>query len=339
MPIDEDILHDLMHRATEDLHASPAVAAAIAGDRRRRHMRTRALGVTVTGVAAATAIGVAAVTVGTGKPTTPTAQKGGATKPTIILTASERVLHRLSVTAAAGKSASSGQGRYVVMPEIEFPGPDKRTTIIDSKTGDLWSFQLGKGIPSTFPEFKHGSTTAAQFAAYPTSLSGLRSLLIKQSNQEQAAAWRVQVHAAKIKDPKNWRQVLQEIKKDQPQETTNDLVFSQAAYLLWNPLVTPSLRSALFKLLAATPGVVVNSHARDEIGRAAVEISRFDPQANYTNAVFESPDASRVLETADMSPAAKPAHGLPGEKASTVSDVYLTIHSTNKLPTKDPYRS
>ena len=63
--IDEDILHDLMHRATDDLHASPGVAAAIAGDRRRRHLRTRAIGVTVTGVAAATAVGVAAVAAGT----------------------------------------------------------------------------------------------------------------------------------------------------------------------------------------------------------------------------------------------------------------------------------
>ena len=62
MPIDEDILHDLMHRATEDLHASPGVPAQIAGDRRRRHLRTRALGITMTGVAAATAVGVAAVT-------------------------------------------------------------------------------------------------------------------------------------------------------------------------------------------------------------------------------------------------------------------------------------
>ena len=335
MPIDEDILHDLMHRATEDLHASPGVAAQIAGDRRRRHLRTRALGITVTGVAAATAVGVAAVTAGSaGKPT---AQKSGTTKPTIVLTASERVLHRLSVTAAAGKSAPSG--RYVVMSELEYPGPDRRTTIIDSKTGDLWTFQSGKGIPSTFPESVKGSPTAAQYAAYPTSLSALRSVLIKQATQEQAAAWRVQVKAAKFKDPKNWRQVLQEIKKDQPKETPNDLVFSQATYLLWNPLVTPSLRSALFKLLAATPGVVVNAHARDDSGRPAVEISRFDKQADYTNAVYERPDASQVLETASIEPARKPAHGLPGEKAVTYSDIYLKVRSTNKLPTKNPYKA
>jgi hypothetical protein len=337
VPIDENILHDLMHRATDDLHAPPAIAAGIAGDHRRRHVRTRALGVTVTGVAAATAVGVAAATAGAGKPATPTAQKHGTKGPAIVLTSSERVLHRLSVTAAAGKAAPSR--RYVVMSELEFPGPDRRTTIIDSKTGDLWTFQSGRGIPSTFPESRNGSPTAAQYAAYPTSLSGLRALLIKQATQEQAAAWRVQVKAAKFKDPKYWRQVLREIKKDQPKETTNDLVFSQAAYLLWNPLVGPSLRSALFKLLAATPGVVVNAHARDDIGRAAVEISRFDQQADYTNAVYESPDVSRVLETASIEPARKPAHGLPGEKASTISDIYLKVRSTNKRPTKDPYRS
>jgi hypothetical protein len=108
---------------------------------------------------------------------------------------------------------------------------------------------------------------------------------------------------------------------------------------LWNPLVSPSLRSALFKVLAATPGVVVNAHARDDINRPAVEISRFDKQANYNNAVYESPDGSRVLETASIHPAAKHSDGLPGEKAYTLSDIYLKIHSTNRLPTKNPYRS
>jgi hypothetical protein len=336
MPIDEDILHDLLHRATDDLHAAPAVAAAIAGDSRRRHLRTRAIGMTVTGVAAATVVGVVAALSGApAKPVHSTAQPPG-TKPTIILTASQRVLNRLSVTAAAGKAGSSS-GRYVVMSELQ--SPDKRTTIVDSKTGDLWTFQSGKGIPSTFPVSRHGSPTAAQLAAYPTNLSGLRSLLIAQTKREDAIAWRFAVKGAKFKDPKNWRQVLREMKKDQPKETRDDMVFSQAAYLLWNPLVDSSLRSALFKVLAATPGVVVNSHAHDSIGRPAVEISRFDKAANYTNAIFESPDASRVLETVSIHPATKPSNGLPGEAGYSLDDTYKSITWTNKVPTKDPYKN
>lgn len=333
MPIDEDILHELMHRATEDLHASPAVTNAIVADRRRRHQRTRAIGFTVTGMAAATAVGVAAAAVGTaGKSGRPTAQHTG-TKTTITLTYSERALNRLSVTAAAGKPSS---GRYVVMSELE--SPDKRTTIIDSKTGDIWTFQAGKGVPSTFPVSRHGSPTAAQFAAYPTSLPKLRALLIKQAEHNQAISWRVQVKAAKTKDPKNWRQVLREIRKSEPPETRDNLIFSQAAYMLWNPLVDPALRSALFKVLATTPGIVVNEHAHDSIGRAAVEISKYDKQYHYTNAIFESPDASRVLETASIHAATKPTNGIPGEAGYDLNDTYLSIHRTSKLPAKDPYR-
>ncbi len=323
--IDEDILHDLMHRATDDLHASPAVAAGIASDRRRRHVRTRALGFAAGGVAAVTAVGVAVAT--------PSAGRQGTSKPTIALTASVRALDRLSRTAASGKPAT---GRYVVMSELS--NPDKRTTIIDGKTGDIWTFQAGKGVPSTFPVSRHGSPTAAQLAAYPTSLSGLRALLIKQAERDQAIGWRLQVKAAKIKDPTAWRQVLKELRKSEPKDTPDNMVFSQAAYLLWNPLVPPALRSALFKVLAATPGIVVNDHARDSIGRKAVEISRLDKQYNYTNAVFESPDASRVLETASIHAATKPAGGLPGEAGYSLNDTYLSIIHTNKLPTKDPYR-
>jgi hypothetical protein len=335
MPLDEDILHDLMHRATEDLHARPTVAAGIAADRRRRHLRTRALGFTVTGVAAATAVGVAAVTAGTAsKPAAHNSARQGPTRPTITLTASVRTLNRLSRTAAAGQP---GSGRYVELSELN--NPDKRTTIIDSRTGDIWTFQSGKGVPSTFPVSRHGSPTLAQFAAYPTGLSGLRSLLVRQAEHDQAIAWRFQVKAAKIKDPKNWRQVLETIKKDTPRETRDDLVFSQAAYLLWNPLVPPSLRSALFKVLAATPGVKANDHAHDSIGRSAVEISRYDQAASYTEAIFESPDASRVYETASIHTAAKPANGLPGEAGYNLNDTYLTVTWHNTLPAKDPYRA
>jgi Sigma-70 region 2 len=101
-----------------------------------------------------------------------------------------------------------------------------------------------------------------------------------------------------------------------------------------DPLQSVELRP----VLAATPGIVVNEHARDSIGRAAVEISRYDRQYHYTNAVFESPDASRVLETASIHAPTKPAGGLPGEAGYNLNDTYLSIVRTDKLPTKDPYR-
>ncbi len=52
--------------------------------------------------------------------------------------------------------------------------------------------------------------------------------------------------------------------------------FQQASDMLWNPLVGPALRSALYKVLAGVPGVTVNTSARDSDGRSATEISRVD---------------------------------------------------------------
>ena len=62
------------------------------------------------------------------------AQSPGAApvRPAITLTAAQRTLYRLSSVAA---NASPGRGRYVVMREIQ--DSYKRTSVIDSATGDL----------------------------------------------------------------------------------------------------------------------------------------------------------------------------------------------------------
>src|SRR5262249_29786595 len=99
----------------------------------------------------------------------------------------------------------------------------------------------------------------------------------------------------------------------------------QASMTLWNPAISPALRAALLKVIAATPGVQVNSHARDSLGRPAVEISRYDAQANYTEAAFEAPDATRRLGTTSLEPAQPARNGLPGEKAYQLNDTYLSI--------------
>jgi hypothetical protein len=40
-----------------------------------------------------------------------------------------------------------------------------------------------------------------------------------------------------------------------------------AAVVLWNPLLSPALRAAMYKVLAATPGVEVKTGTTDKIGR------------------------------------------------------------------------
>ena len=325
--IDEDLLGDLMHRATSDLHASPAVAAGIAARSRRAHVRTRALGAGAAGVAVATAVGVAVATSATSA--APAAPVTG-----IRLTAAQRTLTHLSLTAAT-EPARHG-GRYVEMAELQ--GKIQRTTIIDAKTGDAWTYQAGPGVPATLPVDRHGSPTSAQLAGYPTGMHALRSLLVAQATHDLKVGLHAELAMLRKKDPQHYKQVKRELLASVPKETRSDQIFSQAAYLLWNPLVGPSLRSALFKVLAATPGIIVNAHATDRIGRTAIEISRFDKAANYTEAIFESPDGAMVLETVSLHPAT-PAHdGLAAERSYSEDDTYLTISWHNKLPASTPYR-
>jgi hypothetical protein len=324
--IDEEILRDLMQRATGDLHAPPAITTRVVTRSRRRHLRTMGLSVTAAGLATATTIGLVAAATGGAHRQAPTKV---VSLPNITLTAAQRALNKLSLAAAR---TAPPAGRYVEMSELQ--GSDKRTSVIDSQTGDIWTFQQGQGIPSELPVYKHWSPTLAQFNAYPTGVPALRALLIKQAEQ-QAAAGRKAMLAQLRKDQKKLRAIRRAFPEG-PKETANDLVFAQATLLLWNPLVPPSLRAALFEVLAATPGVVVNSHAKDSLGRPAVQISRYDSASKYTNAIYESPDATRVLETASIYPATKAHDGVPAQAASVLSDTYQAITWVNSVPA-NPY--
>jgi hypothetical protein len=77
--------------------------------------------------------------------------------------------------------------------------------------------------------------------------------------------------------------------------TADDLVFQEATTWLWNPLLSPALRSAMYKVLAATPGVTVKTGTTDTDGRPAIEISRYDSFAGEES-TFESPGTGALLE-------------------------------------------
>jgi len=96
--------------------------------------------------------------------------------------------------------------------------------------------------------------------------------------------------------------------------------------MLWNPLVGPQLRSALYKVLAATPGVRVDSHGRDDLGRSAVEISRTATATGIEDQTFENPKTGAVLETAFIQ-----KDGTKG------TDLYLSVTSSNRVP-PNPYQ-
>jgi hypothetical protein len=326
--IDEDTLRDLMHRSTGDLHASPAVTAGIVATHRRRRHRNRVLGLAATGAAAGTAFGLVAagggLVAGAGGPGG--AAAGRPLLPAIRLTAAQRTLYHLSSVAA---KATQPPGRYVVLTETQADGSSsyQRTSVIDSQTGDTWTYQKGAGVPATLP-VDRGGTTQAQFASWPTDPVALRAVLLKQAKQQFAAGIRAE-RAQLKKLPKTLagkkRAVLQ---ADPP--TDDSFVFEQATITLWNPLASPALRSALFKVLASTPGMTVDSHATDSLGRASVEISRTDNSEGEVTSVFEDPADAGVHEMLFSWPARGSA------TASQSSDVFLSTTRTDTFPAS-PY--
>jgi hypothetical protein len=193
-----------------------------------------------------------------------------------------------------------------------------RTSVLDSLTGDVWTYQRGAGVPSELPVARHDSPTAAQFDAMRTDTASLRALLLKQAREQQAQAGAEQQ-----------RELAKAGRKGvvrQPHLIDDDWVFEQATTMLWNPLVGPDLRAALYKVLAGTPGVRVNSHARDDLGRPAVEISRTATATGIEDQTFENPKTGAVLETAFID-----KDGTKG------TDLYLSVTGRSTLP-PNPYR-
>ena len=360
MPLtDEDIVRDLLHRGTPQMSLPASMATEVVARQRRRDRRGRIVSVAATGVALGTAAGVVALA--PGHSATPghavqITNPASPVRPALTLTAAQRVLYRLS-SAAAGQPA--GRGRYVVMTT---EGADngvinvKNTAVLDSVTGDLRESQKGSdGLPSGPGSVtRRYSPTAAQFAAMPTGLTALRAVLIAQWDAASMPADDSSLRRLeKLRHPSAFdRQLIRRLRAIPAGDLTpvpvsdGDKVFQQASGLLWNPLIGPGLRSAIFRVLAATPGVTVKPSARDMTGRRAVKISRTDTGGwshdrsdGITYAMYESPATGAVLETTITYP---PGSDIvtPQDPNGMVKDVnatvYLSITRSSTVPT-DPY--
>lgn len=313
---DEEVVRELLHRATDDLRAPSAVTAGIVTRHRRRLRSTRILSITTTSVAAAAVVATVVVTrVGPSAPghvhppaALPSTELPTVKLPPIKLTAVQ-VLDQLSVAAA---DAPEPTGRYIALTEMdiypdaaypanfpsEFLNPKlsplqkeqlqhmvmeygvERTNVFDAVTGDVWTYQRGTGAPAAAPAAKHWSPTRAEFAAWPTNPTKLRALLVRQAGQTVG----LDIIGVKL--------------------TADDLVFEEATTWLWNPLLSPALRSAMYKVLAAMPGVTVKTGTTDAAGRPAVEISRYDSFAGLES-TYETPSTGAMLEQdfTDVGPA------------------------------------
>jgi hypothetical protein len=319
---DEDIVRDLLRRYTDHIQPPASVATAVAARQRRRDRR-RVMSLAAAGAAVGTAAGVIAVV----------PSHSGGTAPVIRLTADQRELYHLS-SAAGRQPGDLGQGRYVVMST---EGSDvKDTTVIDSRTGNMWSYQQGSdGNPSGKGFTRHYSPTAAQFAAMPTHPAALRAALVAQ--------WDSQVEPRPRPARKTGRPTPVAIPIT---VSDNDKVFQQASNLLWYPLVSPALRAALYKVLAAVPGVTVNQHAVDSTGAPAVEISRTDTSGlprgksdGITYATYEDPGTGKVLEsTVTYPPGSDVVTPQDPHGTATIVDttIYLKTTWASSIPA-DPY--
>jgi hypothetical protein len=333
--IDEDMLRQLMVRSTDDLFAPPAAATAAIRRQRRHRRRTRALGAAGTAAAAGVAVGVL---VSSGPGPRPAQASGGgsgsknATVP--IRLAAQQTLLSLSAAAAATPRPS---GRYVVQAEdtdttdvypagtqtsggktlkhqVIFTETGKKTSVIDTTNGSVITYQDlsdgGKGDPfgDTPPAvLKDGpgtEPTNAQLDALPTSTKALRAALLADAIQQDQPSF--------MRGPK---------------PTDDDMVFEQAALVLWDPNLSSDLRAALYKVLAETPGVQVKTDATDSSGRPAVEISRYEVWAKQEVEAFEDAKTGATLESAWVGPSANYAE-----------DLYLSVTYTNTVQA-DPYKS
>jgi hypothetical protein len=334
--IDEDVMRELMFRSTADLHARPR-ATAMALKRQRQH-RTRARVLGVTGVAAAAGLTAGVLAIPSGAHTANTATGAAQTAQ---LTAAQQTLYGLSA-AAAGIARPAG--RYVVMSEKSvdtattaqgpFSESGPKTSVIDTITGGGVEYQAitlrgatGSGTkrtaqpPAVLKSAPGTSPTTRQLDAMPTSPAKLRAFLLNQARTQLNQAYAEQAVQAK----KAGKKIATPFPKG-PQPTDNDLVFEQAADLLWEPNLSPALRAALYKVLADTPGVTVKNGARDSAGRPAVEISRVDQVAKANVETFENPKTGATLESAWQEP-----------NGEFIEDLYLSITYTNHIPA-NPYQ-
>lgn len=301
---DDAELRALFEAATRELQA-PAVRlrsrlTVIPGDgglappgRRRPRRLLPAMAVIAGLVATACAVlGLGLGLRGTGRP---------GTRPA----AGSAVLHRL---AASVRAMPTPTGRYAVQIEQQREGSSSYTkaSIIDSRTGDTWTYQRGgPDVPSALPMAPGFSLTEAQLqSSDPTDPARLRAALIAQASQA---------------DP-----------HPLAPQTPDDLAVTQAIDTLWNPLVQPALRAALVSVIASSSGVTTDAHATDSRGRPSIEISYEDAALGMRLSVYLDPSDGAVLESSEQPYTVTADPGLAGH------DVYLSHYWTDASPTVNP---
>jgi hypothetical protein len=336
LDIDETTLRDLMTRSTADLHLDPGLGGSIVRAQRRRHRRSVAGRMALSGLAVGVAAGVA-VHAGTGGDGPGQPAAAGPTAPLrgVQLTAAYRSLVQLSSIAAAATAGPAG--RYLTMTDDQSDSgsgqADVQTSVWDGVTGDVWTHQSGAHVQHSFPVQVHGSPTAAEFAAMPTDQSALRAELLAESDADEAQAHAFEAgHVHGAATPAELDHLRKELARAEAASEQSDdaKVFLQAQDLLYNPLVPPALRAALLQLLADTPDVRVDPKAVDAHGRAAVKISLASSTdggtETYLYSTYLSPKTTIVLENSQT------MTNTTMNAADTTTDVFVSVTGSDTRP-------
>jgi hypothetical protein len=342
------ILDDFDHLTAD---VTPPAALSLARYRRARHAHParRAVPALVAGAAVA-ALAVTVATVGThgsnsvtlntagraptpgGVPATGSQPPATAVTPSAVgHSSTHAVLYRLASLSA---DAPAPQGRYVVLAETDtatsVPGQSQRTTVVDTQTGASTTYQEpypGSKAPATLTEGPDPTSTEAWFAALPTDPTALRAQLLSIAKQQAAeATQQFQQQAAAA-----GKAVAPGV--EQPALSDDDYVYEEADLLLWSPLVQPVLRSALYKVLAGTSGIVINPTATDPAGRPAVAMTRHDDGVPSTSTTYEDPSSGAVLAQVWTQTWTNSEQQSASE---TETAVYQPVTSTDTMPS-DPY--
>jgi hypothetical protein len=236
------------------------------------------------------------------------------------------VLYRL---AAASAQVPASTARYLIMSETdtdsEYAGQSShRTSVDDSISGSSITYQepfTGQGLsaPGVLREGPSRQSTTAWYESLPTDPTALRAWLLSSAKAQYAQA--AQYNAQAMKKQGLSARPASALPSD------DDLVYEQASDMLWGPLVPPALRSALYKVLATTSGVVVDQNATDPDGRPAVEMTRTwtdDDNDEETNTTYENPANGAVLSQ------------IWKVNSDTTTAVYQPVTSSNTIP-PDPY--
>ena len=142
---DEDIVRDLLHRSTDHVRPAAAIATGVAARQRRQDRRRRVACLTAASAALGTAAGLIAIVPW---PLVPGARRPGRDRRVAASDQADRrpardlppQLRRGQAAARAGplRGDEHGGGNEV-----------KDTSVIDSRTGNMWSYQAGTdGNPS-----------------------------------------------------------------------------------------------------------------------------------------------------------------------------------------------